>query len=154
MTQMVGTDHGQGVPPVVAAVLSSPVPLTTPTAGTPSISRSSSSATTPVQNTPPQVQTNPASKKLQKILESRFESDKDAIAAMQYLSNVIPENTIATRRNLRSDLERRNLSSSREFLHKFGEVRKELHSLAEIVDGMSKSCSCKLMPSWNMNTFN
>ena len=143
MTQTKVNDTPIGLStPGVFAPISALAPSSASNEASPNISRSSSTTNAPALNSSPQMQTNPASKKLQKILESRFESDKDAIAAMQYLSEVIPENTIATRRNLRSDLERRNLASSREFLHKFGEVRNELHSLAKIVDGMSKSCAC------------
>ena len=86
-------------------------------------------------------QLNPAAKKLQKLLESRFETDKEAIAAMQYLSEVMPENTIATRRNLRSDLERRNLATSRAFLEKFKVIKDELNNLSDVVEQISTNCT-------------
>ena len=88
-----------------------------------------------------QPQLNPAAKKLQKLLESRFETDKEAIAAMQYLSEVMPENTIATRRNLRSDLERRNLATSRAFLEKFKVIKDELNNLSDVVEQISTNCT-------------
>ena len=105
-------------------------------------SASPNTGSTPAVTPPPQP-LNPAAKKLQKLLESRFETDKEAIAAMQYLSEVMPDNTIAARRNLRSDLERRNLATSRDFLNKFKVIRDELHALSDVVDEISTSCTSK-----------
>lgn len=62
-------------------------------------------------------------KKLNKILEGRIESDKELLEAMKTLSGFVKENTIRSRKNLRSDIEKRSLNLNEEFLDTFKNVK-------------------------------
>lgn len=87
------------------------------------------------QDSPGQQQlNNPISRKLNKILESRIENDKDLLEALKTLSVFFPENSIRSRRNLRSDIEKRSLTLNEEFLNAFKNV-KEVFS-----DFRNKNC--------------
>lgn len=66
---------------------------------------------------------NPISRKLNKILESRIENDKDLLEALKTLSGFFPENSIRSRRNLRSDIEKRSLVLNEEFLDSFRNIK-------------------------------
>lgn len=49
------------------------------------------------------------SRRLNKILETRLENDKDTLEALKELSTFFTENTLQARRNLRSKIEKRSL---------------------------------------------
>ncbi|KAJ8030190.1 Conserved oligomeric Golgi complex subunit 6 [Holothuria leucospilota] len=66
---------------------------------------------------------NPLSRKLNKILETRLENDKETLEALKALSTFFHENSLRTRRNLRGDIERRSLSISEEFADVFSIVK-------------------------------
>ena len=82
---------------------------------------------------------NPLSRKLNKILESRLDSDKDMLEALKSLSTFFVSNNLRSRRNLRSDIERRTLSINEDFVDCFTVVKEQLDSIHEDVQGMN-SC--------------
>ncbi|XP_053378010.1 conserved oligomeric Golgi complex subunit 6-like isoform X2 [Mercenaria mercenaria] len=83
---------------------------------------------------------NPLSKKLNKILETRLDNDKDMLEALKALSTFFGENSLRTRRNLRSDIERRSLAINEEFLQTFQVVKNQLDSVYSDVKAMSDCC--------------
>jgi hypothetical protein len=52
---------------------------------------------------------NVLSRRLNKILETRLENDKETLDALKELSTFFTENTLQARRNLRSKIEKRSL---------------------------------------------
>ena len=64
-------------------------------------------------------QSNPLSRKINKILDMRLESDKELVEAMKSLSMFFGENSLRNRKNLKSVIERRGLNISQEFLADF-----------------------------------
>ncbi|GAB6028326.1 Golgi transport complex subunit 6 [Chamberlinius hualienensis] len=84
--------------------------------------------------------TNPLAKKLSKLLEGRFENDKDTIEALKALSTYFTENNLRTRRNLRSDIERRSLVNNEEFLQSFKQVNDSLQCVYQNVKSMNETC--------------
>ncbi|XP_036084842.1 conserved oligomeric Golgi complex subunit 6 isoform X2 [Rousettus aegyptiacus] len=89
---------------------------------------------------PPPQTSNPLSRKLHKILETRLDNDKEMLEALKALSTFFVENSLRTRRNLRGDIERRSLSINEEFVSIFKEVKEELESINEDVQTMSNCC--------------
>lgn len=83
---------------------------------------------------------NPLSKKLNKILETRLENEKDMLEALKALSIFFGENSLRTRRNLRSDIERRSLAINEEFLETFQVVKMQLDSIYANVEAMNDCC--------------
>ncbi|XP_063060336.1 conserved oligomeric Golgi complex subunit 6 [Engraulis encrasicolus] len=83
---------------------------------------------------------NPLSRKLNKILETRLDNDKEMLEALKALSVFFTENSLRTRRNLRGDIERRSLSINEEFVRIFKDVKEELESVHEDVQAMSTCC--------------
>ncbi|XP_029458622.1 conserved oligomeric Golgi complex subunit 6 [Rhinatrema bivittatum] len=83
---------------------------------------------------------NPLSRKLNKILETRLDNDKEMLEALKALSTFFTENSLRTRRNLRGDIERRSLSINEDFVCIFKNVKEELESLHEDVQAMSNCC--------------
>ncbi|RNA32100.1 Conserved oligomeric Golgi complex subunit 6 [Brachionus plicatilis] len=98
----------------------------------------------------PQVQSAPShlSKKLNKILESRIENDKELLEAMKTLSGFVKENSIRSRKNLRSDIEKRSLSLNEEFLETFRNVKEQLDEISGIIGSMS-DCSDNMLSRLN-----
>ncbi|XP_041322948.1 conserved oligomeric Golgi complex subunit 6 isoform X2 [Pyrgilauda ruficollis] len=84
--------------------------------------------------------TNPLSRKLNKILETRLDNDKEMLEALKALSTFFVENSLRSRRNLRGDIERRSLAINEEFVHIFKQVKEELESINEDVQAMSSCC--------------
>ncbi|XP_073439373.1 conserved oligomeric Golgi complex subunit 6 [Dendrobates tinctorius] len=83
---------------------------------------------------------NPLSRKLNKILETRLDNDKEMLEALNSLSSFFTENSLRSRRNLRGDIERRSLSINEEFVTIFKNVKEELESINEDVQAMSNCC--------------
>ncbi|GAB1609233.1 conserved oligomeric Golgi complex subunit 6-like [Argonauta hians] len=83
---------------------------------------------------------NPLTRKLNKILDTRIESDKEMLEALKALSTFFSENSLRTRRNLRSDIERRNLTINEEFVEAFSVVEEQLNSVYEEVKSMNECC--------------
>ncbi|CAF0784665.1 unnamed protein product [Brachionus calyciflorus] len=87
---------------------------------------------------------NPISRKLNKILESRIENDKELLESLKTLSMFFPENSIRSRRNLRSDIEKRSLVLNEEFLGAFRNVKEQLDDISSIIGSMSE-CSDNML---------
>ncbi|PVD24289.1 hypothetical protein C0Q70_14760 [Pomacea canaliculata] len=85
-------------------------------------------------------QSNPLSRKLNKILETRLENDKDLLEALKAMSSFFMENNLRSRRNLRSDIEKRSLAINEEFLSAFQAVKEQLDSVYGDVKAMSDCC--------------
>uniref|UniRef100_A0ACB8GDV2 Golgi transport complex subunit 6 n=1 Tax=Sphaerodactylus townsendi TaxID=933632 RepID=A0ACB8GDV2_9SAUR len=66
---------------------------------------------------------NPLSRKLRKVLETRLEADKEMLEALKALSVFFVENSLRTRRNLRGDIEHRSLAINEEFVRIFKQVK-------------------------------
>ena len=83
---------------------------------------------------------NPLSRKLNKILESNLDNDKDTLEALEVLSSFLDKNTLHARRNLRSDLEKRSLSLNEGFLHCVEELVEQVKSIQEEAVTMKVCC--------------
>ncbi|KAL5015506.1 hypothetical protein ScPMuIL_009776 [Solemya velum] len=83
---------------------------------------------------------NPLSRKLNKLLETRLDNDKDTLEALKALSSFFTENSLRTRRNLRSDIERRSLMINEDFLLAFQGVKEQLDAVYGDVKSMSDCC--------------
>ncbi|XP_067631293.1 conserved oligomeric Golgi complex subunit 6 isoform X2 [Eurosta solidaginis] len=78
-------------------------------------------------------------KRVNKILETRLEADKDTLDALSDLSNFFTENTLQNRRNLRSEIEHRTVGISDNFLKAFRKVKDALDAVCDDLDNMAKS---------------
>ncbi|XP_048588822.1 conserved oligomeric Golgi complex subunit 6 isoform X2 [Nematostella vectensis] len=85
-------------------------------------------------------QSNPLSRKLNKILETRLDNDKDIVEALKALSTFFTENTLRSRRNLRGDIEKRSLLISENFEQAFGVLKEHLDKVYSDVHDMNKCC--------------
>lgn len=103
------------------------------TAGTAASNSTASPANTTLQQ-------NPLSKKLQKILESNLDNDKETLEALGVLSGFLGKNTLQTRRNLRSDLEKRCLGLNDNFVQCLGTLVEQVQGLQEETTAMKKCC--------------
>lgn len=83
---------------------------------------------------------NPLSRKLNKLLEARLDTDKETLDALRDLSTFFTENNIRNRRNLRSEIEKRSLQVNEEFLSSFKEMKECLDSLYSDVSAMNDCC--------------
>lgn len=87
-----------------------------------------------------QQQVTPVQRKLQKILDLKLESDKDLIESLKYLSTFFNENSVRTRRSLRSTIEKRSLTLNDQFEECFRLVKEQLDQLNNNVTSMSNCC--------------
>jgi conserved oligomeric Golgi complex subunit 6 len=87
-----------------------------------------------------QQQITPVQRKLQKILDLKLESDKDLIDSLKYLSSFFTENSVRTRRSLRSTIEKRSLTLNDQFEECFRAVKEQLDQLNSTVTSMSNCC--------------
>ncbi|XP_032360044.1 conserved oligomeric Golgi complex subunit 6 [Etheostoma spectabile] len=104
------------------------------------VEMSTDSSTAPQNTNAASQPNNPLSRKLNKILETRLDTDKEMLEALKALSVFFTENSLRTRRNLRGDIERRSLSINEEFARIFKDVKEELESVHEDVQAMSTCC--------------
>ena len=98
---------------------------------------------TEVNSTSPSVsqqQITPVQRKLQKILDLKLESDKDLIDSLKYLSGFFNENSVRTRRSLRSTIEKRSLTLNDQFEECFRLVKEQLDQVNHTVTSMSSCC--------------
>ncbi|CAF2183081.1 unnamed protein product [Rotaria magnacalcarata] len=87
-----------------------------------------------------QQQVTPVQRKLQKILDLKLESDKDLIESLKYLSTFFNENSVRTRRSLRSTIEKRSLTLNDQFEECFRVVKQQLDQVNDTVTSMSTCC--------------
>lgn len=78
-------------------------------------------------------------KRLNKVLETRLDGDKDVLEALTNLSSFFTDNTIQTRRNLRSVIEKKSLAVNEDFLTAFAEVKDSLDSICSGIAAMTDS---------------
>ncbi|CAG0888778.1 unnamed protein product [Cyprideis torosa] len=90
------------------------------------------------------MQTNPLNKKLSQVLELKLENDQDTLDALKELSTFFSENTHRTRRNLRSQMERRSLEINEEFLSSFRSVKESLEAIHADIKEVDENCSAML----------
>lgn len=74
--------------------------------------------------------TNPLSNKIQKALSKVLEDDKDLLASLVDVSSLLPNNSLASRRALRSTMERRSVEINEKFLEAAAQVREALALVA------------------------
>eukprot|EP01114_Cavostelium_apophysatum_P003972 TRINITY_DN14104_c0_g1_i1.p1 TRINITY_DN14104_c0_g1~~TRINITY_DN14104_c0_g1_i1.p1 ORF type:complete len:708 (+),score=123.47 TRINITY_DN14104_c0_g1_i1:88-2124(+) len=80
------------------------------------------------------------SRKLAKVLETRTDS-AELLQALESLSQFYGRNSLAARRNLRGQIERRGIDINNQFLTVFMEVQKNLDDVQESVAQMRSCCS-------------
>ncbi|KAH8370247.1 hypothetical protein KR093_002756 [Drosophila rubida] len=78
-------------------------------------------------------------KRVNKILETRLETDKDTLDALNGLSTFFTDNTLQNRRNLRSQIEHRSVGINENFLKAFREVKLTLDAVCTDLDTMASS---------------
>nr|XP_045615551.1 conserved oligomeric Golgi complex subunit 6-like [Procambarus clarkii] len=83
---------------------------------------------------------NPLSRKINKILETRLENDKDTLDALKELSTFFTENTLRSRRNLRGEIEKRSVGISEEFVHALRDVKEAVDDIYTEVSSMNEVC--------------
>ena len=85
-------------------------------------------------------QQNPLSKKLNKILESNLDNDKETLEALGVLSGFLDKNTLHARRNLRSDLEKRCLALNEDFVQCLRQLVEQVQGLQQEASAMKTCC--------------
>ncbi|KAI8127146.1 Conserved oligomeric Golgi complex subunit 6 [Lucilia cuprina] len=78
-------------------------------------------------------------KRINKILETRLDTEKDTLEALKDSSNFFVENTLQNRRNLRSQIEKRSVNINENFLRSFREVKLSLDAVCNDLDTLSSS---------------
>lgn len=84
---------------------------------------------------------NPLSRKINKILEMRLESDRELVEALKSLSSFFGENSLRNRKNLKSVIERRGLNINKEFLNDFNILKDQIESIRSDVENMNACCT-------------
>lgn len=102
-------------------------------------SKNSADMEGPVHDTNDKTTSNVLSRRLNKILETRLENDKDTLEALKELSTFFTENTLQARRSLRSKIEKRSLAINEDFLSAFREVKEALDGIYSDVCEMNNS---------------
>ncbi|KAM7345895.1 conserved oligomeric Golgi complex subunit 6 [Cochliomyia hominivorax] len=82
-------------------------------------------------------------KRINKILETRLETENDTLEALKDCSKFFVENSLQNRRNLRSQIEKRSNSINENFLKSFREVKLCLDAVCSDLDALS--CSVQAM---------
>ncbi|XP_052873884.1 conserved oligomeric Golgi complex subunit 6-like [Anopheles cruzii] len=77
--------------------------------------------------------------RLNKVLEAHIETDRETLDALSDLSSFFKDNTLQSRRNLRSQIEKRSLEINQRFLGAFREVKELLDGICDDINGMSQS---------------
>lgn len=84
---------------------------------------------------------NPLSRKLNKILETRLDNDKEMVEALKALSTFFVDNSLRSRRNLRGDIEKRSLAINESFEGAFRDVKQQLDAVHADIEQMSRCCT-------------
>lgn len=79
---------------------------------------------------------NVLSRRLNKVLQTRLENDNETLQALKQLSTFYTDNTLQTRRNLRSQIERRSLDINESFLRAFREVKESFDDVYKDIGDM------------------
>ncbi|XP_076031749.1 conserved oligomeric Golgi complex subunit 6 [Oratosquilla oratoria] len=83
---------------------------------------------------------NPLSRKINKILETRLEHDKDTLDALRELSTFFNENSLRTRRNLRGEIEKRSVKINEDFVSALRDVKEAVDNIYHEVSLMNEAC--------------
>nr|CAG4636061.1 EOG090X03SX [Eubosmina coregoni] len=83
---------------------------------------------------------NPLAKKVAKILDNQLENDKETLEALKELSTFFTENSIRTRRNLRGEIEGRNLNINQDIFKTFNQIKEALDNVNAEIMFMDQSC--------------
>lgn len=78
-------------------------------------------------------------KRVDKILETRLDAEKDTLEALQDFSNFFTENSLQNRRNLRSQIEKRSVGINDTFLQAFRQVKLNLDVVCNDLDALANS---------------
>ncbi|KYR02365.1 oligomeric Golgi complex component [Tieghemostelium lacteum] len=79
-------------------------------------------------------------RKIQKVLETKLDS-KELSESLNDLSGFYTENSIASRRNLRNDIERRYLDINKQFYQQFEMLNKSIEELVDDFNEIKSSCN-------------
>lgn len=82
-------------------------------------------------------QANPLSKKISKILETKFDQNRELLEPLKGLSDFYGANTPAARRNLRSQVERRNVEMNQEFVNMLEGLNRKIDNVYSEVESMN-----------------
>ncbi|KAH7643416.1 conserved oligomeric Golgi complex subunit 6 [Dermatophagoides farinae] len=85
-----------------------------------------------------QSQKNPLYKKVEKILNS--EIDSDTLNALKNVSELVNDNTLMTRRNLRAKIEKQSLAVNEQFARQFNDVYQKFQQLNDYITFIDSSC--------------
>uniref|UniRef100_A0A1A9X3N5 Conserved oligomeric Golgi complex subunit 6 n=1 Tax=Glossina brevipalpis TaxID=37001 RepID=A0A1A9X3N5_9MUSC len=78
-------------------------------------------------------------KRVNKILETRLDIEKDTLEALTELSSFFGNNTLQNRRNLRSQIEKRSVLNNENFLKSFREVKRSLDTICNDLDALANA---------------
>ncbi|KAJ8912949.1 hypothetical protein NQ315_000004 [Exocentrus adspersus] len=90
------------------------------------------------------------SKRFNKVLETELEADEDTLEALKQLSTFYSENTLPSRRDLRSKIEKRSLDININLLSSFSKVKDTFMSIYNDIVEMNRcvdEITCKLQNS-------
>uniref|UniRef100_A0A1A9UZ39 Conserved oligomeric Golgi complex subunit 6 n=1 Tax=Glossina austeni TaxID=7395 RepID=A0A1A9UZ39_GLOAU len=87
----------------------------------------------------PSAESNRLQKRVNKILETRLDIEKDTLEALTDLSSFFSHNTLQSRRNLRNQIEKRSVLINDNFLKCFREVKISLDAICKDLDVLSDS---------------
>ncbi|XP_050421037.1 conserved oligomeric Golgi complex subunit 6 [Adelges cooleyi] len=76
-------------------------------------------------------------KRVNSVLETHLEKEKDALEALKEISEFYTENTLECRRGLRTKIEKRSLALNEDFLSAFEKVKDAVNSLHNNVSSMN-----------------
>ncbi|XP_063707526.1 conserved oligomeric Golgi complex subunit 6 [Culicoides brevitarsis] len=79
----------------------------------------------------------PIQRRVQKVLETRYENNKETLEVLQDLSTYFGENTLANRRNFRNCVEKRSLAINDEFLGAFTDIKNVVDEVCGNIAEMS-----------------
>ncbi|XP_008470939.1 conserved oligomeric Golgi complex subunit 6-like [Diaphorina citri] len=78
-------------------------------------------------------------KRLNKVIDTNIDNDKDVLEALKELSIFFTDNTLISRRNLRSQIEKRSLAINEDFVSAFRKVKETLDTMHEDVLQMNNA---------------
>ncbi|GMT32770.1 hypothetical protein PFISCL1PPCAC_24067 [Pristionchus fissidentatus] len=84
---------------------------------------------------------NPAKKKIDKLISSKIHNDPAFAELMDYVSPIVSDIDIHTERRLMRKLEQRELDLNKEYLKEFEMVNKHVQTFSEKVNDMHKICA-------------
>merc|ERR1711971_488212 len=80
---------------------------------------------------------NPLSKKITKILETKLDQNRELLEPLKGLSEFYGVNTVEARRNLRSRVEKRNVEMNQEFVDMLAGLNRKIDDVYSEVESMN-----------------